>query len=55
MRSSIACCPWHKRARLRPRYESLLGFSSLMVFLPLDANVQLMTVMATKMAFIGRG
>jgi len=20
VRSSIACCPWHKRARLRPRY-----------------------------------
>ena len=25
VRTSIACCRWHNRARLRPRYESLLG------------------------------
>ena len=34
-----------------PRREAVVYMASL----PLDANVQFMTVMATKMPFIGRG
>jgi hypothetical protein len=54
-----------RHERLRKRNTSLaipvldvahiVGAVIYMASLPLDANVQLLTVMATKMPFIGRG
>ncbi len=43
-----------RRSR-RSTSRTSAGRSAYMASLPLDANVQFLTVMATKMPFIGRG
>ena len=41
--------------RIAPHHEVIGGAVAYMAGLPLDANVLFMTVMATKMPFVGRG